>query len=39
MKSRLGFFNDEKAKMREKAKKMMNRLTDSMPPDEKAKMK
>jgi hypothetical protein len=37
MKSRLGMSHDEKAKMREKANNTMNRLRDSMPPDEKVK--
>jgi hypothetical protein len=35
MKSRLGMSHDEKTKMREKSK-MMNRLRDSISPDEKA---
>ncbi len=37
MKSRLGMSHDEKAKMRKKAKNMMNRLRVSMSPDEKAR--
>jgi hypothetical protein len=37
MTSRLAMSHNEKTKMREKAKYMMNRLRDSMSPDEKAR--
>jgi hypothetical protein len=39
MKSRLGMFHDEKAKMKEKTKNTMNRLRDSISPDEKTKIR